>query len=227
MKNGTDVCIVVPVKCLREAKGRLAGIMSPCWRRRLVVAMLHDTLSTCAHPSIGADIVVVGTDPEISQMAESFGATWVDEGTCHGMNQAVELGIAAARTMNARVVVIVPVDVPHLSLPTLQRLIRACSFPASVAMVPASRDGGTNLIAFSPVHLRILDFGVNSFARHINNADREGAAQTVLRDVPEKLDLDRPQDVTDYVALSNSGVTRATLLEFFEEAKVGRIPEEV
>ncbi len=63
---------VIPVKSLATAKSRLAGVLTPDQRRRLVLAMLRNVLSACAASERLEGACVVTGDDEVADTAARF-----------------------------------------------------------------------------------------------------------------------------------------------------------
>ena len=60
---------IVPVKALGDAKQRLASVLPPEARRRLMLAMLEDVLATLRHVERLAPVLVVTPDAEVAELA--------------------------------------------------------------------------------------------------------------------------------------------------------------
>ena len=64
--------ILVPVKSLKQAKQRLAPILSPAARHQLAGAMLHDVLDTLGAWRDRPDVAVVTCDPLALELASRY-----------------------------------------------------------------------------------------------------------------------------------------------------------
>jgi 2-phospho-L-lactate guanylyltransferase len=109
-------------------------------------------------------------------------------------------------------VIVVPADLPHVTAAWLDVAARLCSERAMV-LVPASRDGGTNLLACAPPDLVETRFGPGSFQRHL----REAASAGVEARLPSlgrlDLDLDCPDDIRAFLDLPTTTRTRRVLID--------------
>src|SRR5262245_58626113 len=94
-----DLCAIVPVKPLDTAKGRLAGMLAPAERRRLVLTMLGDVLQVLAQERMIAQTFVVTADTDVAQVAVARGLQAIAEPAATGLNAGVEAGLAATARM--------------------------------------------------------------------------------------------------------------------------------
>ena len=103
--------------------------------------------------------------------------------------------------------IVVPSDIPLLPGALVDEMIDHVARPPAVALVPASRDGGTNLLACSPPDAIVPQFGRGSFRRHCRLARSAGSAPTVVASEEAGLDIDQPDDL--FALLSREERTRA------------------
>jgi 2-phospho-L-lactate guanylyltransferase len=158
-----------------------------------------------------AGTLVVTADREVERIAERAGAQVLLEPEERGTNAAIQSGIRALAGC-AIGVIVVPSDLPHVTAGWLDVAARLCSPPALV-LVPASRDGGTNLLACAPPGLIETRFGPGSFQRHL----REAASAGVEARLPSlgrlDLDLDGPDDIRAFLDLPTTTRTRRVLID--------------
>lgn len=215
-----QVWAVLPVKSLAAAKQRLAPLLGAQGRRRLARAMFEDVLGACAGARSLAGILVVTADPEVAGIGKGAGALVQEEAEERGTNAAIEAGIRAVARIASGVIVL-PADVPHVASTAIDAAARLCSRERTLVLVPASRDGGTNVLACSPPDLIAPCFGPGSFARHralATNAEIE----TILPSLGAlELDLDYPEDLARFLVLSNDTRTRRVLLDLDVPARLG------
>jgi len=202
-KKGADAWALVPVKRFAFAKTRLADRLGPVDRIALARAMLCDVLQEIAHTSGIAGSLVVTGDSEAAAIARGFGAQIVDDPAENGTNDAVLLGLRESDAAGAARVVVVPSDLPFVTSLELRAVLSALN-RAPVVIVPAARDGGTNILALSPPRVLAPAFGPDSFARHSANAISKGMRPAVLRLQGAAHDIDVPSDL-DYVADLSAG----------------------
>ena len=157
-----DLCVIVPVKGLGEAKSRLASVLGPEQRASLVLAMLEDVLIAvrAAHDGL---LLLVTPDEECAPAAQRAGAELLaDEGG--GYNAAVAQALAAAGAREAGAALVLPADQPRARPEELRTAIEALG-ECGVVVAP-SRDGGTGLLGLRPPGAIAPAFGIGSGARH-------------------------------------------------------------
>jgi 2-phospho-L-lactate/phosphoenolpyruvate guanylyltransferase len=197
MKQETRVWAVVPVKSFARAKARLAELLDQHQREQLARIMLEDVLTSLQRLEPLSGILVVSGDDGAKEIAGAHGATTVDDPLEDGPNAAIRLALPVLGMARADAMMVVPADVPQLNADELLPIVRTLS-GASIALVRAARDGGTNLFGCSPVDLIQPWFGADSFARHIGAAERINIKPRVFVCASLAYDIDRPQDILEF-----------------------------
>ncbi len=115
--------------------------------------------------------------------------------------------------MAARGVLVVPSDIPHLSPDAIAAGRRTRSAPSgSLAVIAATDDGGTNLLACRPANALPLCFGPRSFQQPLRRGAR--ARHECFACLPPGdlgLDIDRPENLDAFLALKSNTRTHAYL----------------
>lgn len=205
--------LVVPVKALDRAKGRLAPTLSAPARGALVLAMATDVLRAClAAPGV-ARVRVVTSDSEVAALARGLGVEVVPEPDRAGgssgadpLNSALTAGIRGVPGP----VGVVAADLPELRADTLGRVLAAAARHRH-AIVPDHRGAGTTMAFWTgPGEDRIPRFGPDSAARHLT----EGGAVPLTDADPTGAtgrDIDTPGDLTALVGRDVGAATTAAL----------------
>jgi 2-phospho-L-lactate guanylyltransferase len=182
------------VKRFGVALQRLSAGIDEERRAELVAAMLGDVLEAIgAARSIERTIVVTG-EPRATELAVAAGAEVVSDPDKGGHSGAALAGIARARELGARCVVLLPLDCPLLDPRELERLLTGLP-ERYVAVVPDRHGTGTNALALAPPDAIRPAFGEGSCARHVAAA-REAGVPFAVEELPSlALDLDTPADV--------------------------------
>jgi 2-phospho-L-lactate guanylyltransferase len=215
MNEGTRIWAVVPVKSFARAKARLAPLLDSCQREELARAMLQDVLAALQTVAQLSGILVVSQDARAQQIARAHGARIVEHRLEEGPNAAIRLAMPLLREWRADAMVVVPSDVPQIEadelLPILQNLRGS-----AVALVPAARDGGTNLLGCSPIDVIEPCFGPQSFVKHVNAAKHLALEPAVFPARSLMHDIDRSQDISEFRA-RHATRTGACLSKWFEQ----------
>jgi 2-phospho-L-lactate/phosphoenolpyruvate guanylyltransferase len=167
---------IVPVKGLDGAKTRLAPLLPPDERARLVLEMLERVLDACRESAAIARTLLVTPDRKLAPKGTEV---LVDAGPGHSA------AVAGARAG----AVVVMADCPLVTGASLDALAAAAR---PLALAP-SRDGGVNALALRPVDGFRPAFGVRA-EETVARARAAGIEPVVLDDERLALDVDRPED---------------------------------
>jgi 2-phospho-L-lactate guanylyltransferase len=200
--------IVLPVKSLDEAKGRLAPVLSPMERAALTLAMLEDVLDvTLAMP--GWATWVVSPDETVLEVAAIRGAEpMVEERPplSAALHQVEDE--AAGRGLD-RLAVLLP-DTPLL---TPAALTRALHTLGPVVIAPSIDESGTNLLLRRPPAAIASRFGPDSYRRHLQEAAEAEVPASVVETPELGFDVDVPDDILPVLKARRAGRTREVLRE--------------
>ncbi len=192
--------LIVPAKPFREAKSRLAVVMTEAERIALSAALLEHTLHIARESGIFAQIVVVSRDAAALSVASAHGALALREAHAD-LNVALTQAADYASAARATAALILPADLPHLRAANLHELAAAFAGAHSVVIAP-SRDGGTNAL-FLPLPAPFaFAFGADSCRTHEQRARAAGCSVTFVENAALSFDLDSPADLAE---LTNAG----------------------
>jgi 2-phospho-L-lactate guanylyltransferase len=194
--------VIVPVKALGEAKQRLAAVLPPEARRRLMLAMLRDVLATLAQVQRLGPVLVVTPDAQAAEVALDCGVRVLRERCPQGHSAAASAGFAHARAHGAGAAITLPADAPCVTPEEVARLLAAADGgPGRRVVLVPSRDGdGTNAVLAMPPEVFPPLFGPGSFARHRAAAEARELDCRVLELPGLGMDVDEPRDLRDLMA---------------------------
>ena len=98
--DASEICTVVPVKNLANAKQRLSPLLNEQERYRLFRAMLEDVLNVLVKTTMLARVVLVTRDEEVLSLAGKFDVDTLVEPENLGQTEAVNF--AVTHLMNHR-----------------------------------------------------------------------------------------------------------------------------
>lgn len=201
--------IIIPIKPLPIAKGRLAGHLNADERARLVLAMLEDLLTTITGMGHRRIRIVTG-DSNVVGVARRFGAACILETRARGYNAAVTLGVCSLSESDD--VAIIPGDVPLARPDEIAWLITPPD-PArpAIRLVPSRDRLGTNGLFLSGGTRIRPGFGPGSFAGHCRTALALNIEPTIIEAPGMALDIDTISDLLDFRACAGTGATRRFL----------------
>lgn len=190
---------LIPVKAAVGAKGRLAPLLDPIERVRLVRAMLQDVTETLCRSTLLRHVAVTSPDPEIRALAERLGAIRLNEPEGLGLNGGLAFGLRWLCAAGAEGVLIVPADLPAISEDAIAAMLLPAHAGTFVRAAP-SHDGGTGALLLIPPHVIAPAFGAGSFACHERAALAAGV-RFERRDRPGlAADIDYPEDLLALLA---------------------------
>jgi 2-phospho-L-lactate guanylyltransferase len=213
--------ILIPVKDPTRAKMRLAGLLSPQERGRLVWAMFEDVARAAAQSKRADRIFVVTSCEPIMQAARSFGWGVIAEDRQLSESESVDGASRQLAQLGFDAVMRVPADLPMARAEDLDALLEFDLTPPASLLVP-SRDGtGTNVLLRSPADLFPSRFGPNSLLLHLEEAARAGSPCSIVNNYRLALDIDEPADIAEFLAVGRGTRAHAALIEMgiFERIK--------
>jgi 2-phospho-L-lactate guanylyltransferase len=197
--------LLLPVKDLNNAKQRLDGVLTPQERFGLVEAMLKDTIRAVQGVRRAEKIFVITNYAPMMCVAEENGWELLREEQQVSESNSVDAASVVCERRGVTGLLRVPLDVPLVQASDIDDLLAVeCEAPALV-IVP-SRDGlGTNAILRMPPALFPSHFGMGSFAKHVGEAERLGAAVIFRRSARLEMDVDDEADLRVLLKYDLSG----------------------
>ncbi|MGL5166406.1 MAG: 2-phospho-L-lactate guanylyltransferase [Afipia sp.] len=190
--------VIVPVRSFDGAKQRLSPLLSVSERAKLAWTMLGDVLSAAVGVPGLRNVAVVTSADDVADYARQLGIVVIDDHGANGTNAAVKVGFLDVARRRGGAVIALPSDVPSI-LPADIAALFAAVKKAGVAIAPAPRDGGTNALACDVPGRITPCFGPESFARHVQAANRGGIRPVVVVNGRLGLDLDEPRHLVEFL----------------------------
>jgi len=215
--------LLLPIKDLRNAKQRLASILTPEERFALAQAMLADTLRAVRGVQQAEKIFVVTNYTPAMQAARENG--WEILAEEQQISESVSVDAASRQCEESGITAVLrlPLDLPLVTSSDIDELLVAECVAPGVVMVP-SRDGtGTNAILRKPPTLFPSHFGSGSFAKHCAEAIRTGAQIVQRRNVRLEMDVDDESDLRVLIQHDLAGTRTGAWLQDSEVLKKLRL----
>jgi 2-phospho-L-lactate guanylyltransferase len=209
--------LLLPIKDLRNAKQRLAGVLTSEERFGLAQAMLAGTIRAVRGVKRADKIFVITNYEPALEAAAKFGWEIMREEQQISESASVDYASRLCAGGGVTALLRLPLDLPLVRPGDIDDLLATeCSAPAAV-MVP-SRDGtGTNAILRTPPTLFPSHFGPDSFTKHRREAEQAGARIIVRRNDRLEMDVD---DEADLRALLRHDLTNTATGKWLEESGV-------
>ena len=93
MSDPAEIWTIIPVKETRDAKQRLAPVLSAALRQALALAMLEDVLDAVAGVAGLGGVILVTVDPQAKTLARRYGLEVLGDGAQEGHTGAVNAGV--------------------------------------------------------------------------------------------------------------------------------------
>lgn len=196
--------VVVPLRSLASGKARLGGAIDAEERETLLRGMLRRTLAVLSLWPATRAIHLVSADPgllveTVVDLSTPIRPLLQRQG---GLNEALRMGRDEALAAGATAVLMLPADLPLLSVDALDRLLEAADAALAagsggpvVVIAPADARKGTNALLLSPPMVIEPCFGLDSFEAHLRAAARADAALQIVDDALLGFDVDTPDDL--------------------------------
>lgn len=184
---------LVPVKALSTVKSRLAPYLTLHQRESLVLDMLHHVLQALHESNVLEQVSVVSPDERVLERAQTWGAQPLLEER-PGHNAALYAAALREQETGATALLTISADLPLLCPDDIRMLIER-SAHYSVVLAPSQDRTGTNaLLVRPPLALPYL-FGLNSFQRYQQAAQKWQLNSTVYSSIGLALDIDTIDDL--------------------------------
>lgn len=187
--------ILIPVKEFRNAKERLAPHYTEDERAALASAFCDDTFRAVAQVRGIDRVYVVSAEYYALSLARQL--NWWTISESEQISESVSVDAASRLCAGDGVLALLrlPIDLPLVTADDIESIFAELERVPSAVIVP-SRDGtGTNALLRSPPDLFPSHFGPNSFALHLEQAERAGARIKIVRNELIAVDVDEPKDL--------------------------------
>lgn len=189
---------IVPLKPFVRAKSRLASVLTTEQRQAVAERLFRHSLEVLtACPEI-AGVMVISRDTKALAIARDYGASTVVEGGAPELNPALLRASEVCRLKGADGVLIVPADLPFLTVEDVEEVVRIGRYNAMVVLAPDRAEDGTNMMLVIPPGFIPFSYGPGSFQRHVALAQQANATLVIHRSERVALDLDTPADWEAY-----------------------------
>jgi len=195
-----------------KSRKRLFAAFSPEQSKLLSAAMLEDVL-TALKSSVVHEVVVVGTDSDVREVAEKCGATFLPIERA-GLNPAVKKAIAWCIEKKADAVLILPANIPLVSFSDIDKMVALGYQESSVVLCPSLK-GGTSAVLLNPPNLVQAQFGQGSFFKLVKEAIDKDVALKFYSSRETAFDMDSEEDLGKLLEIKNNTVSK----RIFEEIR--------
>lgn len=209
--------VLLPVKTFQHSKHRLAGLLTPEERAALARAMFDDVwdvLREAVGRRQGLDqLLVVSAEPYVIARCQVDGVECLEEAGPSTHSDSVRRATEWAIGLSVTSLLSVPIDTPAMTATEILMLV-GLARRHSVVIVPSADGTGTNALLRTPPDAIQPRFGPGSCRLHTKEAETKGWDWVVVRPPGLLADIDTPEDVEAFLAMSRPGRTRTWLEEW-------------
>ena len=158
--------IIIPVKSLKLAKLRLSSILNAEQRKILCVNMFKDVIQAASLVKKTSKIVTISSDPSILDIGSQFGDI-ISEQLETNINESINSAIDFAMKKKSDSVLIIPGDIPLITPNDIDQIFNYDINSPTIIISPSIRRNGTNLLFLMPSNIIKIEYGENSFQKHM------------------------------------------------------------
>ena len=154
----------------------------------------HPSPATIEQSAAVAQTLVVTRDPDVAELARTFGARVFSEEDPLDLNVAVTSAVELAQQRGAMTTMILPSDLPLLR----HRTFTICLPSTQTSYCPDRHNSGTNALVLRSANGFVFQYGKDSFHLHLAEAARQGVSAEICRSPGVRFDLDTEEDWQQY-----------------------------
>ena len=186
---------LIPVKSFDVGKSRLRKVFSLQELILLNISLFQSTFLKVKDCGQFDHILVVSRDENALAWAEANrGECLLEEGN-ETLNSALDQGLAWIGSHGAGSVLILPTDLPLLTVSDLCALENYHPEDPGMLIVPDHAQLGTNALMLTRPDLLTPQFGANSFQLHCKQAEQLHLHQIIYLNRHLQQDIDTPEDL--------------------------------
>lgn len=213
----SDIWTIVPMRGIERGKSRLAAVIDDASRASLNRWLLVRTLKVIERWRGDLErCVVVSPCDQALELAQHAGAAVVREMTdANDLNRALALGVSYAVANGAGQVLILPCDLPEITVGSLAALASEAGRRRHMVLAPDLAGTGTNALLVDARTDLEFSFGEGSYARHREWAQARGWTVSVCARPELAFDLDTPDDLAEWSRRRHGGAPEPDTESFF------------
>ena len=186
---------IIPFRGFPEGKTRLSALLNSDQRVQLNRAMLHDVCTALAGAALISSVTILSCDDSAALEAQNLGVRFIRQPpSIRGLNSAINHIQDMYKDSSA--LLIIPADLPLITSPEIDRLVRTGSTNPRMVTIAPSFDGGTNGLMLKPPTIILTAYGFGSADKHQDAARNVKAPISIIRSFQWSLDVDAPEDLT-------------------------------
>ena len=219
--------LLIPLKDSRNAKTRLAGLLSLEERARLAWAMFEDVSRAVEATTKPDRVALVSSFAPAIDRARSIGWEVLVEEAQESESASIDWASRLLAEQGFEAVMRLPADIPLVQARDIDELLSIKLQTPGAILVPSREGTGTNTIIRTPPELFPSRFGPDSLMLHKREAARVGVICEVVNNPRIALDIDEPSDLRLLLQLGAGGETQSLIGALRIEERLTIVGEEV
>ena len=159
--------------------------------QKLLIRTIHCLKSV----SLIDEIAVISYDAFALHISREMGARTIQEGLNTDINNALRKATEAIQASDASELLIIPADLPLIEPEDITELLSKSKGPNEIIISPDRKMCGTNALYVNPIGILDFDYGVWSFHKHVEQAERKKIRVEIYNNDRIAFDLDLPEDL--------------------------------
>ncbi|MFX1577308.1 MAG: 2-phospho-L-lactate guanylyltransferase [Promethearchaeota archaeon] len=196
-----EIVAIVPIRFHPSTKHRLAPSLDTNQRKQLVQYMLLDILAAINHSKMITRRLIVTNDESFQEVSRQSGVEVYRSDTL-GLNEELTECIASLSQTDSGFAVVILGDLPLLTDTILDELIWAGLQSNRPVIARDWKNVGTNALFFTYPLTFKLQFGTESYQKHVTELRSNGFNPIVYHAIETALDLDDNEAITQLFLLA-------------------------
>ena len=224
--SSSKVFAIVPIRIQPSTKHRLARSLDAPQRRRLVQSMLVDVIKAITQSHLISRFAIVTSDKEF--LADYYESVFeLHRSNVQGLNLELEGYLTDLGKKDIGHAIIILGDLPMLSGTVLDEIIQSGLKANRPVIAKDWRGKGTNVLFFPFPKAFKLQFGENSFEKHMLELETVGSHPIIYHAMETALDIDDDAAIEQFLILARADAkireTKTYRLLRVDEKRSGKV----
>ena len=207
--------LIIPIKTFKNSKNRLKPNLIDEARIEFCKFMAIDVLKEAIKCNHFDKIIIISKEDRVFDDFNSEKIILIKDNEEKGINQAIQLAIKSLNINNKDSILILHADIPLITRNDLNFITEKANSSQKIAiLVPSKRKDGTNALLLKPPDLITLQFGKNSYEKHLKSLEKIPDLKILsLENENISLDIDTYEDIVDFFNRNSKTLSQKFLIE--------------
>ena len=207
--------LIIPIKSFKNSKNRLKPNLDDEARIEFCKRMALDVLNVIKNCNNFDKIIIITKEKNDLSELTNDKIYFLEDDEEKGINEAIKLAIEAYNINEKDSILVLHADIPLITEDDLNLISeKANSSLRTAVIVPSKRKDGTNALLLKPPNVIKLQFGKNSFEKHLKSLEKLQDLKVItIENENISLDIDTFQDLTDFYKRNSKTLSQQYLIE--------------